>query len=153
MKIFRSDLITGFKNKLFETELKKTDNENIVLDSNKLICELSSFTVKNGYRVSGYILNNVIHECDRCLKHFCIYNKINTTFLLSNHEDNHQLENYEFLHWSLEDNYIDLKNTLLEILFTDIPFKNLCSENCEGICLDCGKNLNNKVCSCKKKKN
>ena len=45
MKLFRSDLITGFKNKLFETELKKTDNENIVLDSNKLICELSSFEV------------------------------------------------------------------------------------------------------------
>ena len=150
MKLFRSDLITGFKNKLFETELKKTDNENIVLDSNKLICELSSFTIKNGYRISGYILNNVIHKCDRCLKHFCIYNKINTTFLLSNHEYNHQLENYEFLHWSLEDNYIDLKNTLLEILFTDIPFKNLCSENCEGICLDCGNDLNDEVCSCDK---
>ena len=150
MKLFRSDLITGFKNKLFETELKKTDSVNIALDSNKLICELSSFTIKNGYRISGYILNNVIHDCDRCLKHFCIYNKINIKFLLSNHEDNHQLENYEFLHWSLEDNYIDLKNTLLEILFTDIPFKNLCSENCEGICLDCGNNLNDKVCSCNK---
>ena len=150
MKLFRSDLITGFKNKLFETELKKTDNENIVLDSNKLICELSSFTIKNGYRISGYILNNVIHECDRCLKHFCIYNKINATFLLSNYEDNHHLENYEFLHWSLEDNHIDLKNTLLEILLTDIPFKSLCSENCEGICLDCGSNLNDKVCSCNK---
>ena len=150
MKLFRSDLITGFKNKLFETELKKKDNENIVLGSNKLICELSSFTIKNGYRISGYILNNVIHECDRCLNKFCINNKINTTFLLSNHEDNHQFENYEFLHWSLEDNYIDLKNTLLEILFTDIPFKNLCSEDCEGICLGCGNNLNDKVCSCNK---
>ena len=150
MKLFRSDLITGFKNKLFETELKKIDNKNIVLNSNKLICELSSFTIKNGYRISGYILNNVIHECDRCLKNFCINNKINTTLLLSNHEDNNQLENYEFLHWSLEDNCIDLKNTFLEILITDIPFKNLCSENCEGICLDCGNNLNDKVCSCNK---
>ena len=150
MKLFRSDLITGFKNKLFETELKKSDNENIALDSNKLICELSSFTIKNGYRISGYILNNVIHECDRCLKIFCINNKISTDLLLSNHEDNNQLKNYEFLHWSLEDNYIDLKDTLLEILFVDIPFKNLCSENCEGICLDCGNNLNDKVCSCNK---
>ena len=150
MKLFRSDLETGFKNKLFETELKKSDNENIELDSNKLICELSSFTIKNGFRISGYILNNVIHECDRCLKIFCINNKISTDLLLSNHEDNNQLKNYEFLYLSLEDNYIDLKNTLLEILFIDIPFKNLCSENCEGICLDCGNNLNDKVCSCKK---
>ena len=150
MKLFRSDLITGFKNKLFETELQKKDNKSIVLDNNKLICELSSFTIKNGFRISGYILNNVIHECDRCLKVFCINNKISTAFLLSNREDNDQLENYEILHWSLEDNCIDLKDTLLEILFVDIPFKNLCSENCEGICLDCGNNLNDKVCSCKK---
>ena len=150
MKLFRSDLITGFKNKLFETELKKTDSENITLNSNKLICELSSFTIKNGYRISGYILNNVIHECDRCLNSFCTNDKISTKFLLSNHEVNNQLGNYEFLHWSLEYNYIDLKDTLLEILFVDIPFKNLCSENCEGICPDCGNNLNDKVCSCKK---
>ena len=150
MKLFRSDLITGFKNKLFETELQKKDNKSIVLDNNKLICELSSFTIKNGFRISGYILNNVIHECDRCLKNFCINNKISTAFLLSNREDNDQLENYEILHWSLEDNCIDLKDTLLEILFVDIPFKNLCSENCEGICLDCGNNLNDKVCSCNK---
>ena len=150
MKIFRSDLITGFKNKLFETELQKKDNKSIVLDNNKLICELSSFTIKNGFRISGYILNNVIHECDRCLKNFCINNKISTAFLLSNRKDNDQLENYEFLHWSLEDNCIDLKDTLLEILFVDISFKNLCSENCEGICLDCGNNLNDKVCSCNK---
>ena len=150
MKLFRSDLITGFKNKLFETELQKKDNKSIVLDNNKLICELSSFTIKNGFRISGYILNNVIHECDRCLKKFCINNKISTAFLLSNREDNDQLENYEILHWSLEDNCIDLKDTLLEILFVDIPFKNLCSENCEGICLDCGNNLNDKVCSCDK---
>ena len=150
MKLLRSDLIAGFKNKLFETELKKKDNENIILDSNKLICELSSFTIKNGYRISGYILNNVIHDCDRCLKKFCVNNKINTDILLSNHEYNNQLENYEFLYWSLENNDIDLKNTLLELLLLDIPFKNLCSENCEGICLDCGNNLNDEVCSCNK---
>ena len=150
MKIFRSDLITGFKNRLFETELKKKDNENIVLDNNKLICELSSFTIKSGYRISGHILNNVIHECDRCLKKFCNNNTLSTAFLLSNLKDNDQMGKYEFLHWSLEDDYIDLKNTLLEILFVDIPFKNLCSKNCEGICLDCGKNLNDKVCSCNK---
>ena len=150
MKLLRSDLIAGFKNKLFETELKKKDNGNIVLDDNKLICKLSSFTIKNGYRISGYILNNVIHECDRCLKHFCNYNKINTTLLLSNHEDNNQLKNHEFLYWSLEDNDVNLKDTLLELLLLDIPFKNLCSENCEGICLDCGNNLNDEVCSCNK---
>ena len=150
MKLFRSDLITGFKNKLFETELKKIDNENIVLDNNKLICELSSAIIKNGFRISGYILNNAIHYCDRCLRDFCINNKIETTLLLFDQENNNRFKNVEYLRWSLKDNCIDLKSTLLETLIVEIPLKNLCSKNCEGMCLECGKNLNYKACSCKK---
>ena len=150
MILFRSDLKTGFKNKLFETELKRIDNDNIVLQNNKLICELSSFTIKNGFRISGYVLNNIIHECDRCLKDFCINNKISTTLLLSDLEYNISLKNVETIHWSGKNKCIDLKNTLLETLIVEIPLKNLCSKNCEGICLKCGNNLNHKACSCTK---
>ena len=43
---------------------------------------------------------------------------------------------------------VKLKDTLLEILFLEVPFKKLCSNNCKGICLDCGIDLNNEPCSC-----
>ena len=57
--------------------------------------------------------------------------------------------NYDVLYWSNKSDRVNLKNTLLEILFVEVPFKKLCSNNCKGICLDCGINLNNEPCSCK----
>ena len=60
MIVLRSDLLTGFKNKLFEIELKTTD-DNLVFENNKLKCELSSKTSKYGFKISGFIFNNIVN--------------------------------------------------------------------------------------------
>ena len=62
MLVFRSDLLTGFKNKLFETDVKDIDNFGLSLDDNILVCNFTSRVVKNGYKISGYILNNVLYN-------------------------------------------------------------------------------------------
>ena len=148
MKVLRSYLSTGFKNKLFEIELKTTDNNNFVLEDNRLLCELSSKTIKNGFKLSVSMLNNVVNCCDRCLKKYVVNNKIKTTFIISNQKNDNIASDYDIFYWSDEDESVNLKDALLEILFVEVPFKNLCSNNCKGICLGCGKNLNKEVCSC-----
>jgi len=149
MIVLRSDLLTGFKNKLFEIELKTTDN-NLVFENNKLACELSSTTSKYGFKISGFIFNNIVNCCDRCLKEYVLNDKIKISFLISNQKNDNNTGNYDVLYWSNKSDRVNLKNTLLEILFVEVPFKKLCSNNCKGICLDCGLDLNNKSCSCKK---
>ena len=67
MDIFRSDLNAGFKNKLFETEIEHVNDRNIVLENNKLVCELTSSKTKNGFKIKGHLINNVVNDCDRCL--------------------------------------------------------------------------------------
>ena len=47
-----------------------------------------------------------------------------------------------------QSNSIDLVKTLIEILIVEKPLKNLCSSICKGLCSNCGKNLNNRTCSC-----
>lgn len=46
----------------------------------------------------------------------------------------------------------DMKLDIDEFLYTEVvvslPMKHLCSENCKGICLKCGKNLNQGECGC-----
>ena len=84
MLVLRSDLLTGFKNKLFEVDVNNLDHIEVSLDNDILICNLTSKTAKNGFKISGYILNNVLHNCDRCLDSFCINNKINTELFLTN---------------------------------------------------------------------
>ena len=45
---------------------------------------------------------------------------------------------------------IDLSNGLKESLLLAIPMKIVCSEDCKGLCLTCGMNLNEERCNCKK---
>ena len=49
----------------------------------------------------------------------------------------------------------DMKFNLDEFLYaeviTNLPMKHLCSESCKGLCLKCGKNLNEGECTCDKR--
>jgi uncharacterized protein len=43
---------------------------------------------------------------------------------------------------------IDLDPAIREEIILDYPMKPLCSPNCKGLCLKCGKNLNEGGCFC-----
>ena len=148
MIVLRSDLLTGFKNKLFEIDIKNVDGFDIALFDNKLICIFTSKIVKNGFGISGHIINTVLYDCDRCIESFCNKNKINTDLLLSNDPGIIGNENCETIFFSDHEDSIDLRKILLEILIIETPFKKLCTNLCKGLCPVCGINLNHKPCSC-----
>lgn len=148
MIVLRSDLLAGFKNKLFEINVKNLDKINISLENNILVCNFTSRIAKNGFRVSGNIVNNVLYNCDRCLEPFCNNNKVKTNLILTNDSEKIKNDNYEIIYFSDQKNSIDLKNVLLEMLLVETPLKNLCTSSCKGLCSECGFNLNLNVCSC-----
>tara|TARA_Y100001970_G_C14223349_1_gene854012 strand:- start:2190 stop:2639 length:450 start_codon:yes stop_codon:yes gene_type:complete len=147
MLVLRSDLLTGFKNKFFEVNIKNVDYSELCLKNNLLICNLTSRVAKNGYKISGYLINNVILNCDRCLESFCANNKINLELFLSNNAKTLKDEN-NTIYFSDKENSIDFKKMLLDILLVEIPIKNLCVDDCKGICSICGINLNHNICIC-----
>lgn len=49
------------------------------------------------------------------------------------------------------DSVIDLDPDIREEIILDYPFNPLCRPECKGICLKCGKNLNEGECNCQKK--
>ena len=146
--VLRSDLLTGFNNKLFEIDIKNVDGFDITLVDNKLICNLTSKIVKNGFEISGHIINTILYDCDRCLESFCNKIIINTNLLLSNDSGKLENQNYETIYFSDHKDSVDLTKILLEILIIEIPFKKLCTNPCKGLCPVCGINLNYKLCSC-----
>ena len=148
MIVLRSDLLTGFKNKLFEIDINDADRFGIALVDNKLICSFTSIIVKNGFEISGHIINTVLYDCDRCVESFCNKNKIETDLLLSNDPGITDNQKYEIIYFSDRENSVDLRKILLEILIIEIPFKILCTNLCKGLCPVCGINLNHKACSC-----
>lgn len=49
----------------------------------------------------------------------------------------------------LTDKKIDLYELVLKGIFANLPSKNLCREDCKGICHKCGVDLNLEECKCK----
>ncbi|MFC1714159.1 DUF177 domain-containing protein [Candidatus Poribacteria bacterium] len=45
--------------------------------------------------------------------------------------------------------YIDLSEDLRESFLLEVPVRVLCSEDCEGLCPNCGQNLNEEKCDCR----
>ena len=148
MKVLRSDLLTGFKNKLFESDVENIDNLSFNLRNNKLVCNFTSKIAKNGFKLNGYIINNIVYDCDRCLEPFYKDNKVNAKLYLSNKVSKIEDNSYETIFLPDQNKSIDLVKTLIEILIIEKPFKNLCLSLCKGLCSSCGKNLNHRICSC-----
>ena len=51
----------------------------------------------------------------------------------------------------VEDGFLDIDELLLEVLELSFPFRFLCREDCKGLCVRCGKNLNHGDCGCETK--
>ena len=72
-------------------------------------------------------------QCGRCLKNI-------TIDLKKNIELTYPLERGE--------KFVDLDPDIREEVIVDYPIKPLCSDNCKGLCLKCGRNLNEGGCTC-----
>lgn len=84
--------------------------------------------------------------CDRCLKPFTRdYDLPFSEILVSNGETNDD----EYI--EAEDGMLDMDALAVSDILLDLPSKQLCSEDCKGLCPVCGVDLNHSVCQCKKK--
>ena len=52
---------------------------------------------------------------------------------------------------AIADGVLDLEDTVRTDVLLELPGKVLCSEDCKGLCCQCGKNLNEGSCTCEKK--
>ncbi|SHE60711.1 putative metal-binding protein [Clostridium fallax] len=43
---------------------------------------------------------------------------------------------------------LDITDTIVKNIISTLPIKRLCSENCKGLCQQCGTNLNKANCNC-----
>ena len=85
------------------------------------------------------------HECDRCLSEFEreYVKEFEHTLVLKSYTDDDELvvcENAE----------LELDELMIGDILLSLPTKILCRDDCKGLCLTCGKNLNEGDCGCEK---
>jgi len=99
-----------------------------------VVTHIRAQMTKSDIYVTGRIKTKITLKCARCLEE---YEK--------EYEGNFQ-QTYD-----PNQETIDLSGEIRETALIDIPMKALCTENCKGLCIECGKNKNKNLCPCETK--
>ena len=86
------------------------------------------------FEVKGKIKCRRSFICDRCLTQ-------STQDQVYEFDEELEIE-------EIEDNIADLNQIVRDTIIASQPIKNLCREDCKGLCSICGKNLNEGDCNC-----
>ncbi|MCI5643333.1 MAG: DUF177 domain-containing protein [Peptoniphilus sp.] len=87
--------------------------------------------------------------CDRCLKEFI--KEKETSYIAYNFKDTSLYDDDSVdEYFKITDDSVDLSEIIFSQIITSIVGKNLCREDCKGLCPHCGKNLNEGTCYCEK---
>ena len=85
--------------------------------------------------------------CDRCARHFEREKAVEYETLLAMELANEESDDIVLLD---KDGVLELDGLMQEIFLLEMDTKNLCSEDCKGLCSGCGVDLNREPCRCKK---
>jgi len=111
-------------------ELENDDN---ILSISNIFYKIIVSIVNNGVLIRGKISAILTCTCAKCTDQF-----------------DYELLNKDICHFFEIPNKteIDLTEQLREDILINLPQIYLCSDNCKGICVVCGQNLNKNKCSC-----
>ena len=114
-----------------------------------LAYDLQVISANAGCVVSGQVSARIQGECSRCLEPACalVEGPVECWCLLAPPDPEEDLEEDEYLLIG-EDGVIDLGDACLAALVLETPVSVLCDPDCQGLCPQCGVNLNKEQCSC-----
>ena len=117
-----------------------------------LHAEASSRWLEEGLLVVNITAEAEIQaECARCLEPVSleISGELGYLYCSRGVEEPEGLDDYMPVETEFSGKVVDVMPQIRETVYTLIPTKVLCREDCKGLCPSCGKNLNEGECSCK----
>ena len=148
MKLYRSQIDQLISNKLFEISIEDLGLNKYQFVNDQLDCSITVKSTSNGYRIYGNIKCKILESCDRCLNTYEHNKKIPLDIILSNNVE--LINNTDIILFKDSEDFIDLGPIIYDLILLDSPLKRLCTDNCKGLCYNCGKDLNKALCKCMK---
>lgn len=96
--------------------------------------------------INAKIVFKIDIVCDRCAEQAELNFDIPMEHGLVSELNDEENDDYILV----EDMKLDIKELTLEDIYLALPAKLLCKEDCKGVCPQCGANLNEGPCNCKK---
>jgi uncharacterized protein len=146
MKIKISNLSDGVHNFNFD-EAVKDINLNEPFFGNILV-EAELNKAHNQLVLSASITVRANFDCDRCNNNFntTLTNTYKMVYFMGMEPENSDSINITYL--APDEDKIILDTDIRDYALLAVPMKRLCNEDCKGLCIGCGKNLNEGDCGC-----
>ena len=114
--------------------------------------ELQAIRAGARVRVAGSVNATVEVDCDRCLKPLSV--AVDQSFDLLyvpplGTDEEHELGEDDLSIAFYQDDVIDFDDLVREQIELALPMARLCGDDCQGLCPECGANLNDTDCACK----
>ena len=148
MKLLRSELESGFKEKLFDINASDLPDRGIRIFDRHIACTLTCSVVQFGFQVSGRLQATVQYDCDRCLDCFDNHLDLPLKLWFTARQELSKNQGSEMILFPDEDDCIDISCELADLIILVQSMKSLCSDECKGLCSLCGINLNRASCDC-----
>lgn len=92
-------------------------------------------------------------ECARCLGPFDLSITGHTDFIvcsadLTDANAKEALDTEDYVHYIDQAMHADVTEVVRQAILLEVELKPLCSEDCKGLCAQCGRNLNEGGCDC-----
>jgi uncharacterized protein len=118
--------------------------------------ELSMDVQKSGadiYQVAGHVRTSLELDCSRCLEPFLV--PVDAVFdlryvpqALNVGDPEREIQEEDLATAYHREGLLDVTELLREQFQLALPMKPLCTEDCRGLCPECGTNLNKGTCDC-----
>jgi uncharacterized protein len=100
--------------------------------------------ISEGIYLSGLLQSNMTQQCVRCLEEAIVPLEMQIDELFYFPPGSAP----EGAHVVGDNGYIDLDPLVRELAWLSVPIKSLCKPDCQGLCMECGHNLNLGDCGC-----
>jgi uncharacterized protein len=117
---------------------------------NKLTLNIFIDRLENLFRFKITVSTKAVFTCDRCLAEFDsdFCQKIEQIYQLGS--GGLESDEIEILPHNTKE--IDISQAIRDIFILNRPIQLLCKEECKGLCVHCGANLNDQTCDCHQEK-
>ena len=129
----------------FSFNISIADRESTVPDDVKVVGGIKN---RAGYLILNMTMEaDIVTVCDRCIEPICRKHTVDFEAVLA---DSIEGEEDEGIILYENDEFVP-DELAASTFILELPTKNLCSDNCKGLCPKCGTNLNLSDCGCAKK--
>jgi uncharacterized protein len=136
----------------FQTgEVGEPDDAYRVVDPVDLAFEINKDSDR--FRLVGTVKTGLALECSRCVEPFRL--AVDAAFDIrylpasaASTDSDREVEEEDLGTSYYRDDRIDLNELIREQFYLALPMKPLCRDDCKGLCVHCGTNLNTGTCVC-----